>query len=119
LARRVTILLVEDDADVRGVLSLMLEGPDRHVVVAANAAEALELASYIAIDVFLVDIVLPGIGGPDLVEQLLGLRPTARVLFMSGWYDHPQFPDVGRDVLQKPFTREQLNTALDDLLRDA
>jgi DNA-binding response OmpR family regulator len=113
---RVTILLVEDDDDVRAVLSLMLEDPQRRVLIAATVSEALDYARELPVDVLLVDVVLPEMPGPRLVEQLRELRPDAHVLYISGWYDHPQFPDLGA-VLQKPFTRNQLNLALAELLQ--
>jgi two-component system, cell cycle sensor histidine kinase and response regulator CckA len=115
----VTILLVEDDVDVRAVLTLMLQAPERHILVAAAAPEAIELARSTSVDLFLIDVILPVIGGRELGDQLRREHPGARVLYMSGWYDHPEFPQLeDAPVLQKPFSRDRLNAAIAELLQD-
>lgn len=109
----VTILVVEDDEDVRSVISRMLEAPDCHTLMAANAAEALELASSTHIDLLVVDVVLPGISGYRIAGLVRSVEPGLPVVYMSGWSDHPQFPAPdGEPILSKPFSREELTAAV-------
>jgi two-component system, cell cycle sensor histidine kinase and response regulator CckA len=74
-----------------------------------DASEALEVAQvqHGRLDLALSDVVMPGMSGPELVERLQKLRPSLRVLFMSGYVDSSLLDgDVkpGVNLLQKPFT---------------
>jgi len=114
----VTILLVEDADDLRELIGLMLDAPGRHVLSAANQAEALELARSTPIDLLITDVALPGLDGLEIARQLRSLQPDLRVLFISGWYDHPKFPRLEREnLLGKPFSRDTLNEAVVRALR--
>ena len=108
-----TVLVVEADDDVRELVSRMLAAPDRGVLAAANAGEALELASSNRIDLLLTDVVLPGVSGPRIVKLLRSLLPDLPVVYMSGWFDHPEFPELdGETVLRKPFSLQDLTRAV-------
>lgn len=112
-----TILLLEDAADIRELIRLMLEAPGRHILTPANRAEALELARSTTIDLLVIDIVLPGLDGQKIATELGALQPGVRILYISGWYDHPEFPKLLREgVLRKPFSRETLNKAIAEVL---
>jgi two-component system cell cycle sensor histidine kinase/response regulator CckA len=112
-----TVLVVEADDDVRALVSRMLEAPDRHVLAAANAGEALELADSNEIDLLLTDVVLLGMSGLRIVKLMRSLLPGLPVLYMSGWFDHPEFPELdGETVLRKPFSLRELNRAVADAL---
>jgi two-component system, cell cycle sensor histidine kinase and response regulator CckA len=109
-----TVLLVEDDANVRSLATRVLTGYGYKVLVASGGVEALAIASDSStlIDVVLTDVVMPGINGRELLEQIVALRPGLATLFMSGYTDDEV---VRRGVmhgeavfLQKPFTPEQL-----------
>lgn len=111
--RPLTLLVVEDDASVQEIMSLMLADPGRHVVVAGNAAEAMSLACAMPIDVLLTDVVLPGISGERVAAMVQALQPGVNVVYFSGWPEHPRLADVGAaPILAKPFSREQLNAAI-------
>ena len=114
-----TILVVEDDASVRGVVFEMLEGPHRRVLVAGTAADALSFASSTAqIDLLVTDIVLPHISGHRIAKLVRAFHPAVPVLYISGWYEHPQFSELdGEVILQKPFSREELESALAAVLK--
>jgi two-component system cell cycle sensor histidine kinase/response regulator CckA len=116
---RVTILVVEDDASVRRVVSAMLDAPNRRILVAGTAAEALSLASSTAtIDLLVTDVVLPHISGHRIAKLVRAFHPELPVLYISGWYEHPQFPQLdGEVILQKPFSGEELESAIVELLR--
>lgn len=108
-----SILVVEDDADLREVAEGILESLGYRVLVAEDARKALsKIGSRAKIDLLLTDVVLPGgFSGPDLVEAALVHRPGLKVLFMSGYagrssQDH-SLP-VGARLLAKPFEGKEL-----------
>ena len=112
-----TVLVVEGDDDVRALVSRMLEAPGRHVLTAANAGDALELATSNQVDLLLTDVVLPRLSGPRIVKLLRSLLPGLPVIYMSGWFDHPEFPELdGETVLRKPFSLRELTRAVADAL---
>jgi two-component system cell cycle sensor histidine kinase/response regulator CckA len=118
------ILVVEDDDQVRTVVSKGLPRLGYEVLVVRNAEEALALSEKHPgrIDLLLTDVVMPGLSGPELAERLTARRPETRVVFMSGYPagDDPAtgFELNGRGYLQKPFAlaelAEKIRTALDE-----
>jgi CheY-like chemotaxis protein len=117
-----TILFVEDDEDVRDFVQFVLAGAGYRVLVAEDGVRALEVAeaSPRAIDLLLTDLVMPRLNGHDLSTRLIGLRPTVRVMHISGYPGIAGRPsEASRDtaLLQKPFSAEELlravRTALD------
>jgi two-component system cell cycle sensor histidine kinase/response regulator CckA len=117
-----TILLVEDELAVRDLARKFLEETGYHVLEAAGGAEALELArSYCGeIHLLMTDVVMPGISGRELAQQLLDIRPGMKVLYMSGYTDDTVIErgilDRGVVLLQKPFTRRGLARKVRELL---
>jgi signal transduction histidine kinase/ActR/RegA family two-component response regulator len=118
------ILVVEDDDQVRTVVSKGLPRLGYEVLVVRNAEEALALVEKHPgrIDLLLTDVVMPGLSGPQLADRLTAHRPETRVVFMSG-YPEAQDPALGfsldgRSYLQKPFAlaelAEKIRTALDE-----
>jgi PAS domain S-box-containing protein len=109
-----TVLVVEDDANLRALAVRVLRKRGYEVLAANGGVEALEIASdpRTSIDVVVSDIVMPDMNGRALVEKLVQLRPGLGFLLMSG---HTDDDVVKRGVskgetpfLQKPFTPEQL-----------
>lgn len=104
-----TILVCEDDDQLRTVVELMLDGEGYQVLLAARPEQALELAAEHedAIDVLVTDLSLPQMSGTELAERLRDSVPELEVLVLSG---HP--PDaIARPrhaYLQKPFTDTSL-----------
>jgi PAS domain S-box-containing protein len=116
---RETILLVEDEDDVRPVMEWVLNSRGYRVLAAHHGREALELASGdTAIDLLLTDIVMPEMDGPELAQRLG--RPGLPVLYMSGLTAHQAIgaaaPGDGVAFLQKPFTPDLLARAVRDAL---
>ena len=108
-----TILVVEDDSDVRAYLVDVLRGLDYRVVAAPNAEAALDLLrSNRSVDLLLTDIIMPGWNGRELAKQAEHLRPGLRVLYMTGYSRnavvHQGRLDEGVDLLQKPVSQAQL-----------
>ena len=108
------VLLVEDEAPVRAFASRALRLRGYTVLEADNAEDALELLSdpAVAVDVFVTDVVMPGMDGPSWVRLALKDRPNVRVVFVSG-YAEGAFGDDGPAVpnstfLPKLFSLSQL-----------
>jgi two-component system, cell cycle sensor histidine kinase and response regulator CckA len=117
-----TILLVEDELAVRDLAREFLEQAGYRVLEAAGGAEALEIARSHSgqIHLLMTDVVMPAIGGRELAQQLLELRPQMKVLYMSGYTDDTIIErgilDRGVVLLQKPFTRRGLAQKVRELL---
>ena len=109
-----TILVVEDNPDVRKVVCQLLRDFGCVVVEAANAAAAMTiLASDQKIDLLFTDIVMPGgMAGTDLAVEARKMRPEIKTLLTSGFAEasireQPRFRDIG-DILSKPYRRQDL-----------
>ena len=121
-----TILLVEDETNLRRMGRRYLENQGYTVLDAADGASALQISnSYPSpIHLLLTDVVMPGMNGQELAQSLSALRPETKVLYMSGYTEdaigHNGILEEGIILLQKPFTlpalkekvRETLNTPL-------
>ncbi|HMA43219.1 MAG TPA: PAS domain S-box protein [Gemmatimonadales bacterium] len=109
-----TVLLVEDEPAVRQFARRALESSGYCVLTASAGAEALALAQQHPgiIHVLLTDVVMPGMGGPELARNLSQLRPGLRVLYCSGYTDDAAIREgvreAGTAFLQKPFAPEDL-----------
>ena len=123
-----TILVTDDNYDVRITTCLMLEKLGWQVLEAADGAEALEiLDNRSGIDILLSDVVMPGgRNGYDLARELSQRKNAPRVLLVSGYPDPTGPPGHGDEAsddavpfLQKPFTMSRLKEALSDLMRDS
>jgi CheY-like chemotaxis protein len=117
-----TILLVEDEPQVRAVARRVLERAGYQVLEAANGAEAIEVSRALPGDIHLVltDVVMPGQTGPELVHQLRDGRPGIRAVLTSGY---PGEAIASRGVasgelvvIVKPFTAEGLTRAVRSVL---
>jgi CheY-like chemotaxis protein len=117
-----TILVVEDDQDVRDFLVEVLGSLDYRVLSADDAMSALRLLGETTgrIDLLLSDVVLPGINGRELAHQALALRPDLKVLFMTGYSRnaivHQGRLNPGVEVIQKPMTQGDLANRIRDIL---
>jgi PAS domain S-box-containing protein len=121
--RASTILVVEDEEVVRELITVTLQRAGYTVLVAENGARALEIArsTSVPIEALVSDVVMPGIGGRELMQRLRADRPDLRVLFVSGYTADslPKGGDGDFDYLQKPFTRAELLDKLAAMLAPA
>ena len=124
ILRPASILLVEDDDEVRNLVEKILTTAGHAVISTANPEEALRLAGRegVALDVILSDVIMPGMTGPALVKQLaarLGPLPT---IFMSGYsgeaINQHGALDPAIELLEKPFTPAMLLGRIASLLAD-
>ena len=121
--RSATILLVEDESQVRAVAARVLRGAGYSVIEASDGADGLAKASGFAgrIDLVLSDLVMPHLSGPAMWQRLRLSRGSARIIFMSGFSadtlpDGGALPD-GAAFLDKPFTVEALLAKVREELR--
>lgn len=118
-----TVLVVEDEASVRSLAVRALEEQGYRVLSAGNGRAALHLLESRPaqpVDLLVTDVVMPEMGGRELVERALRLRPDLEVLFISG-YTNTEGPgrdlrDTGFSLLQKPFSPESLVRRVRELL---
>jgi PAS domain S-box-containing protein len=111
-----TILVTEDESTLRELVRVVLGRLGYRVLLAADAASALEIARSERIDLLVTDVVLPGRSGLELAEAMRADAAGLRVLYMSG-YTAAALEDQGRfrgdvELLEKPFTPETLGVAV-------
>jgi two-component system cell cycle sensor histidine kinase/response regulator CckA len=111
--QRASVLLVEDEAPVRAFAARALRLKGYEVHEAANAEDALAMLNGgLPVDIFVTDVVMPGMDGPSWVRAALQDRPGTRVVFMSGYTEdifgegHDPIPNAA--FLSKPFTLNEL-----------
>jgi DNA-binding NtrC family response regulator len=117
-----TVLVVEDQAEVRGYAAAALQAYGYQVMQAANAREALLVCERKGerIDLILTDVVMPGWSGRELSDWLKKLQPGIKVLFMSGYTDdtmvHHGILRKEAEFIQKPFGPGQLAMKVREML---
>jgi signal transduction histidine kinase/CheY-like chemotaxis protein len=117
-----TILLVEDDEQVRELAreALCVSGYEVLVAETPKAAIALCLSHRSQIDLLLTDVVMPGLSGPELATQVTAIRPEIKILYMSGYTAqaivHHGELDANTFFIQKPFTPSSLSAKVREVL---
>ncbi|HVH72910.1 MAG TPA: ATP-binding protein, partial [Candidatus Dormibacteraeota bacterium] len=120
---RETVLLVEDEADVRTLTCDFLQAAGYQVLTAADGEEGLDIGRRFRdeIDILLTDVVMPRMRGPELATLLKRLLPELKVVYMSGYTE--EFSEgarllEGASFLQKPFSRDTLLRQVHDTLKE-
>jgi CheY-like chemotaxis protein len=117
-----TILLVEDDEEVRQVASRILRRNGYRVLEAENGADALRVCETESdpVDLIVTDIVMPEMGGAELAKKIRETQPDARILFTSGYTEdsalRQSFLEPGEAFIEKPFTPALLARKTRELL---
>jgi signal transduction histidine kinase/ActR/RegA family two-component response regulator len=118
-----TILLVEDEAALQGLVTESLKRLGHTVLQASNGVEALAVAEHHAgkIDIVITDVVMPRMGGPELVGKLREKRPEIAVIFMSGYTSATELENakIGSEavLLNKPFSTDLLAQKISEMQR--
>ncbi len=109
-----TILIAEDEPDLRELTRIFLEGYGYKVLEASSAEQAIQTAESFSapIDLLLTDVIMPGMSGRQLAEKILSKRPQTRIVYMTGYTDdmvvQHKVLEPGVKLLQKPFTKVDL-----------
>ncbi len=117
-----TILVVEDEPGVRGLVTAALRKGGYSVLEARDGihAQVVSKSHFGSIDLLLTDVVMPQKSGPEAAKELLMDRPDMKVLYMSGYPDHPVFSngpvDKTKLLMQKPFMPELLTRRVREVL---
>ena len=117
-----TILLVEDEANLRYLARQYLEKQGYRVVEAADGAVAMQIAVAHegVIHLLLTDVIMPGMNGRELAQRISEIRPNVKVLYMSGYTEnvvgHNGMLDAGVRLLQKPFNLRDLKSKVREVL---
>src|ERR1700690_3353748 len=119
---RETILLVEDETNLRHLAHQYLENQGYRILDAEDGAAALQIAAGHrgTIDLLLTDVVMPGMNGRELAAKITSQRPEIHVLYMSGYTEnaigHDGLLDAGINLLQKPFSLPTLKDRVRELM---
>ncbi len=122
LGGRETILVVEDDEGIRGLIGTALRQNGYRILCAESGPAALELAEEHRqeIDLLLTDVVMPGMNGKELARRLTSRIPELPVIFMSGYneeaIDRHGVLEPGTHFVQKPFTPSALTSTIREIL---
>ncbi len=117
-----TVLLCEDQPDLRNLIQIMLAEAGYHVIAASSTNEALALgtAPGVHIDLLLTDVVMPNMTGPQLAAELVRRVPDIEVLYMSGYFGDALtqygLDEAAAALIHKPFKPDQLLKVVRDLL---
>src|SRR2546427_684601 len=117
-----TILLAEDQKELRELIRQMLEMNGYTVIAASDGLEAIEICKRheAPIHLMLSDVVMPQMGGRELAQRLATVRPDMKVLYMSGYTSnaivHHGILDPGTLFIQKPFTPDSLARKVREVL---
>ena len=121
MVEKQTILVVDDEPEIRKLVTVMLTRAGYAVISADTGENALRMfRNYPDTALLLTDVVLPGMSGPMIAEQISELNPAVKVLFMSG-FDSTQVVqryvvERGYSLLVKPFTMEELERKVSAVL---
>ncbi len=118
------ILLVEDEGFVREVATEILETAGYSVITAKTGKEALEVfQEHGPFELLVTDVVMPGMNGHELAQELEGLQPGLKTIYMSGYPDNAivreSFGSPGTVYVQKPFTLESFTSKVEQILGPA
>jgi PAS domain S-box-containing protein len=117
-----TILIAEDEANLRYLARQFLEKQGYKVIEAADGAAAMQIAVAHegVIHLLLTDVIMPGMNGRELAQRISEIRPNTKVLYMSGYTEnvigHNGTLDAGVRLLQKPFTLRDLKSKVREVL---
>jgi two-component system cell cycle sensor histidine kinase/response regulator CckA len=119
------VLVVDDEPDILRLLQSILTEEGYEVIATKGSDSAIKAFGRLARrpDLLLVDVVMPGMSGPMLVDHLRQTEPNLNVLFMSGYDDRHVVQryvvDKGFRLISKPFTAKSLRLAIDEIIKDS
>ncbi len=115
------ILVMEDDASISAALDMILSEAGYDVDVAETGEAALELFEQKGFDLIIADLKLPGINGMEVIKQIKEKKPEMEVIVITGVGTQPIAEEAmtlgAHDFLPKPFTDDQIKTAINEALK--
>lgn len=120
-----TILIVDDNEDTRLIVGDMVVDLGYAPIEAATPSDAIDRVAKApdAIDLIISDIVMPDEDGPDMIDQILELKPDIKVIFMSGYAEDEivhdavyKIQDSKAAFIKKPFSKEELSSLLQETI---
>jgi CheY-like chemotaxis protein len=117
--RHATVLVVDDDRDVRELTIACLESVGYRVLSADGGSTALDIiAGDTPLDVLLLDMAMPEMNGPEAARAILGKRPNLPVIYMTGYPGSAQLDGSERQrLIKKPFTVAELTGKVEEALK--
>ncbi len=115
------ILIMEDDETISAALEMILGEAGYDVAVAGTGEKALELFEKQPFDLIIADLKLPGISGMEVIRRVKDKKPETEVIVITGVGTEPIAEEAltlgAHDFLPKPFTDDQIRTAIDEALK--
>ena len=119
--KKIRILVMEDDPTISSALDMILSEAGYDVDVAETGEAALELFDQKHYNLLIADLKLPGINGMEVIRQVKEKKPKTQVIVITGVGTQPIADEAlalgAHDFLPKPFTDDQIKTAIDEVLR--
>jgi two-component system, chemotaxis family, chemotaxis protein CheY len=121
LTRMTTILLIDDEEQVRMLFQMALAQAGYRVLTAESASHGLLLLQHQEVDLALVDIFMPEMDGLELIQRLRATRPSSKIIAMSGGSWEWDYLDTAKQLgangtLKKPFSLQELLDAVSSQL---
>ena len=113
------VLIAEDDDHMREALQEMLTEAGYRVITAEDGLEALDWLGRVKVDLIIVDILMPGLGGPELIKRLRETSEwaTTPIMVLSGYADLARYRDLPVDGVQlKPFDLSEFLDKVEQLI---
>jgi DNA-binding response OmpR family regulator len=120
-----TLLIVDDEEDVLGIVTEYLRAQGYRVVTASSGREAIETlrVACVSFDVAVIDWTLPDVAGDDLVQHIREVQPCCPILITTGHSDDvladAMFGDLAASIVRKPFTMRALAAHVEALLLES
>jgi CheY-like chemotaxis protein len=116
-----SILVIDDDPDVRGFMVEALEEQGYFVSEASDGREGVRLATSQPVDLVIIDFIMPGLSGAEVATQILAERPNQAILFVSGYSETEAVKRTAPEapLLAKPFRADALQKAVRSALAPA
>jgi CheY-like chemotaxis protein len=117
-----TVLLIDDEDQVRRLFQVALEGAGYRVLAAEGGQHGLRLLQHQEVDVILVDIFMPDMDGLELIQLLRKTRPASKIIAISGGSGARDYLDIAKhlganDTLKKPLNLQELLDAVSSQLK--
>ena len=116
-----TILIVDDDEKLRGIIKKILEGAGYTIIEAKNGNEALRMFESNEVNLMILDIVIPGLNGIFVFKKAIEIKPGVPVIIITGYGTIPLAVEATKlgafDFLEKPFSEERLLLVVKNALK--